>query len=502
MFSSSASIRLLSFAWIATLLACGDEVPPPVPEPPSELSLPSDDGWHAVSPGGPSGRLVVEGRRPDVVVILIDAARADVFGAYGDPRPTPAIDALAAVGTRFANALAPAPWTGASVPALLTGLHPEVLGAEHWESRLPGGATTLAERLSAAGYHTGLFSQHPLYGSNRPLLRGFDTFIEAKQEKSGDVVLDELPDAASLLAPADEGPSFAFFHLLPPHTPYDPPPPFLGSLTGEPPPPLDQLLAGEPVDAPLLSEYPHRRDPAELSSEARRFLFDRYREMACFADALVGRLLDDLRAADRFDDTLVMVLSDHGEAFLEHEYFMHTRQVYREALHIPWVVKWPRSVEGFGPVVDEPVSLVDLVPTLIDGLGLAAPDDAETERFQGPSLMPRIFDGVPLHRAVVSSTRGPVRPQHPPMPSAAIELDGWSLVRDLERGTSELFDLANDPGQQHDLAAVERRRRQQLEELLERRLTLHDTLRKALGETASEGLDPETQRQLEALGYL
>lgn len=500
MFSSSFSRHpTLFLLLLATLVGCGDATPFSTPEEPPALAVSENDGWHAVDPGG---RLVVGERRPDVVVILIDAARADVFGAYGDPRPTPAVDGLAAAGTRFANTLSPAPWTGASVPALLTGLHPEVLGADHWESRLPEGARTLAERLSEAGYHTGLFSQHPLYGSNRPLQRGFDLFVEAEQDEHGQVSLDALPDAASLLGPEEEGPSFAFFHLLPPHTPYDPPPPFLGSLTDDPPPPLDELLAGEPVDAPLLAEFPHRHDPSELPEEAQSFLFDRYREMAAYADALVGRLLDDLRAADRFDDALVMVLSDHGEAFLEHRYFMHTRHSYREALHVPWVVKWPRSLEGFAPVVEESVSLVDLVPTLIDGLGLVVRGGDETERFQGPSLLPRIFDGAPLHRAVVSSTRGHVRPQREAKPSAAIEVDGWSLVRDFGRGTNELFDLSKDPRQQNDLAAVERRRRRQLEELLERRRDLHQVLRQQLGQADGEGLDAETQRRLEALGYL
>ena len=470
------------------LLACG-ETPRDEPAPPPSVfePLPANDGRHPVEPSGRLGQ-------PDVVVILLDAARADAFGTYGDPVPTPAVDALAAAGTRFDAALSPAPWTGASVPALLTGLHPEALGAEHWESRLPSSVRTLAERMEEAGYATSVFSQHPIYGSNRPLLRGFETFVEAVGEP-----LDTLPKASEMLDLEFGRPSFALVHLLPPHTPYDPPPPFLESLTGEPSEGIVAWLDGQPVDAPLLAEFPHRRKPESLPPEALRFIRDRYRETVRWADSLVGRLVEELRSAERFDDALVVVLSDHGEAFLEHDYFMHTRQVYRESLHIPLVVKWPRGIEGFDPVVGETVGLVDVVPTLIDGLGLAT---AEDEHFQGTSWLPRVFDRAPLRRSLVASTRGHARKHREPRPSAMVELDGWTLVHEPARGPSELYRLGDDPTQQRDLATSEPDRRRFLERLLRDRRRGHAELRRQLGGGDEAPLDAASETELEALGYL
>ena len=484
-----ASPVLAIVALVSLLVGCGEAPEPSAPEPPPVFEpLPADDGQHTVVPSGRLGR-------PDVVVILLDAARADAFGAYGDPVPTPAVDALAAEGTRFGEALSPAPWTGASVPALLTGLHPDALGAEHWESRLPGSVRTLAERLAESGYATSVFSQHPIYGSNRPLLRGFETFVEAVGEP-----LDTLPTAAEMLDLEFEGPSFALVHLLPPHTPYEPPPPFLESLTGEPSEGIEAWLDGRPVDAPLLAEFPHRRKPDSLSPEALRFIRDRYRETVRWADSLVGRLVEELQAAERFDDALVIVLSDHGEAFLEHDYFMHTRQVYRESLHIPLVVKWPQGLEGFESVVGETVGLVDLVPTLIDGLGLAT---GGGERFQGTSWLPRVFDRAPLRRSLVASTRGQARQHREPRASAMVELDGWTLVHEPGRGPSELYRLSDDPTQQHDLASSEPERRRFLERLLRDRRRAHAEVRRQLGGGGdATPLDAETEAELEALGYL
>ncbi len=434
----------------------------------------------APEPPPRSGRL----GRPDIVVVLLDAARGDAFGAFGGPHPTPAVDALAAAGSRFSTALAAAPWTGQSVPAILTGHHPDALGIAHWGSRLPPAVARLPELLAAAGYHTVLFSQHPLYRYDKPLRRGFADFHAAAKGRT-----DQLPTAEQLLHP--RRPTFALVHLLPPHNPYSPPAPFRGAYSG-------WYRGNTPIGAEFLNGFPALHAPSELTPEDRRYVRDRYLEMAAFADHLVGRLVELLTAAGRFDDTLVVVTSDHGEAFLEHGSFLHTRNLYQELLAVPLVVKWPAGAGGFAPHVAEPVSLVDLAPTLVDGLGL------DSGPFQGRSLLPRVFDGGPPRPGVFAATRGVARGERPPQPSATLLQDGWKLIADLRSHRLELYDLAADPGEQHNLARQHPVRAELLLQGLRRQRHLNERLRRGLRQADAEPgeIDTELSEQLRALGYL
>ncbi len=444
------------------------------------------DGWSpplaAIDPlhqPTSSGRL----GRPDVFIVVLDAARADAFGSYGAAHPTPAIDELARHGTRFANATSTVPWTGPSVPALLTGLYPDSLGIEHWNSRLRPGVRLVQEALRDDGYHTVLWSQHPFYRDRSALRRGFTDFHSSRDW------VGVVPEAADLLA--TDRPTFALIHLLPPHTPYEPPRPFRGAYT-------ESYAGSVSVDAEFLNQFPNRLRPEDISEDDRTYIHRRYLEMVAFADSLVGRIVNSLKQAGRYDDALIVVLSDHGEAFLEHDHFLHSRRLYREFLHVPWVIKWPAGTSGFEPVIESPVSLVDLTPTLIDALGLPAAD----HRLQGISLLPQVFDGALGRRGTYAVTRGAAPQSRWPRPSAALSLDGWKLIYDLEFHRAELYDLVADPDEQNDRATAEPWRTEHLRQLLLRQHHLNDLIRSDLGEAAVGEIDPEVERQLKALGYL
>lgn len=444
------------------------------------------DGWSppltALDPihePASSGRL----GRPDVVVIVLDAARADAFGAYGAPHPTPAIDALASEGTRFAGAHASVPWTGPSIPAILSGLYPDSLGIEHWNSRLRPGVKLVPETFADAGYHTVLWSQHPFYRDRSALRRGFETFHSSREW------VGVAPDLADFLD--DDRPTFAFVHLLPPHTPYRPPEPFLGAYTAG----YDGTAS---VDVHVLNQFPARRDPDEVSAEDRAFIFARYLEMVAFADSLVGQVVDSLKRAGRYDDALIMVLSDHGEAFLEHDFFLHSRRLYQEFLDVPWVVKWPAGTTGFARVVESPVSSVDLTPTLIDALGLPPAGHL----LQGRSLLPQVFGGAPGRPGIYAVTRGAAPESRWPQPAAAISADGWKLLHDLEFHRLELYDLSADPGETTNLADRHPLHAAELAQLLHRQRFLNRLILSGLGTAEAGEIDPEVERQLKALGYL
>jgi arylsulfatase A-like enzyme len=428
-----------------------------------------------------SGRL----GRPDLLIVMLDAARADAFSPWGGPASSPAMERLAAGGTVFERALAPSPWTGQSVPAMFTGFYPDTLGYATWGSPIPGEASTLAELLAEAGYRTVMVTQHPAFQGQKDLRRGFEEMRFADEW-----AFESLPLPADLFT--GDRPTFAFVHLMPPHAPYEAPEPFFGRHTSG--------YEGEAsAAAEELIRFPADRSPEELSVQDVEFIRGRYQENADFADSLLGSLLDRLGARDRFADALIMVVSDHGEAFLEHGRFLHTTDLYREFLHIPWVVKWPSGIEGHAARVEETVSLVDLVPTLIDGLDLPA-DEAG---FQGVSLLPRIFDGEALERPVYAATRGTVDARHAPDPRIMLESEGWKIIYDPLRATAELYDLAADPEERNDLSKeLPGRAELMVDALLTQRYINRMLLQAAAPFQRPEELDEEVAEQLRALGYL
>jgi arylsulfatase A-like enzyme len=444
----------------------------------SEVDL--HQGTVAASTPPQSGRL----GRPDVVFILLDTARADAFSTFGGPYPTPTFDRLAKEGTRFTRARAPSSWTGQSVPAIFTGLFPDTLAIEHWGSRLPPSAPTLAELLQAEGYHTLLWSQHRFYRWHKDLQRGFTT---VRLQRSRIIHEEDLGRKLE----ENPSPTFTFVHLMPPHSPYKPPDPYRGLHSS--------WYEGEiPVTTGFLGQFPLMRSPEEVGADDLRYIRDRYLEHAVFADSQVAEVLKTLEGLDRYDDTLIVVLADHGEAFLEHGFFLHGQRLYDESLHVPLLVKWPRGVDGFSSSIDEPVSLVDLVPTIVDGLELA------TDRgFQGVSLLPAAFGEKTAPRTLYSTTRGVGMGGKPPDTSSMLVMDGWKLIHNKITFESELYDLVDDPDEQQNLAGEMPLQVLLLRQEMQRRMWLNEVyLEVGGGEIDLETLEKEDIEHLKALGYL
>lgn len=425
---------------------------------------------------------------PDVFLIIVDAERADRFLGDRGAELAPNVQALAADGTVFSAAWAPSSWTGQSIPALWSGLTPDTAGIEHWGSRLPPEVTTFPELVFEAGYHTMLFSQHNIYRA-RPMLRnGFEVFREVESSDITQRVI--VPSIAEVID--DERPTLGVFHLLPPHDPYLPPEPFRGSRSG--------WYHGEPIDARLLNQFDERfpEEQVELRDEIRRAAIDMYEENVQFADSLIGRLVEDLRRAGRYDDALVIVVADHGEAFYEHERFLHTSQVYEEFVHIPLVIKWPRSFTGFVPRVVAPVSLLDVTATIIDGLGI----DDERASYQGRSLL-GLARGEPAPRRMLYTyTSGETDPDKDPKPKYAVLWDGLKLMYDGRRDSAALYRLSDDPGEHTDVSLQESFYSAWLLQTLRLARAHNSGYLLQIGGARAEDLDEETMRRLRALGYL
>jgi arylsulfatase A-like enzyme len=298
---------------------------------------------------------------PNLVLITIDTLRADHVGVYGDAAAeTPTLDALARRGVRFARARSAAPLTGPSHATILTGVYPPQHGVrDNVNFVLDNRHPTLAGLLKEKGYRTAAFvGAYPL-ASAFGFGRGFERFGEGFHEtaalgQGAERPGNEVADAAlEWLASTGRDPFFVWIHLYDPHAPYTPPAPY-----------------------------------------AERFRDRPYDGEIAFADAQVGRVLEALRTARRDANTLVVVLSDHGEGLGEHGEATHGMLVYDSTLHVPWIMAGPGVPAG--RVVADEVGTVDVLPTLL-GLVHASPPSGLPGRDLRPALAERSVRSEPLY---------------------------------------------------------------------------------------------------------
>lgn len=423
--------------------------------------------------------------RPDVVLVVLDAARADAISAYGASRPTPHLDALAEQGSVMASASSPAPWTAPAVASLLSGLLPEAHSVLGWATPLAVSTPTLAQLLAAEGYHTVLWSPHVVWRSNPSLRRGFEDVVAVEHMQR-----QRLPAAAELFV--EDRPSFALVHLLVPHAPYDPPATDRGRYSG----------TGEAYDVspPALRRYGRgkHRDKNMPSQDFVRYARARYDENVAWADRQVGELVVRLRRAGRFDSSLVIVVGDHGEGFFEHGRFLHTRDLYNEMIAIPMIFKWARGTIGANAHPRGPASLVDLAPTLLDAIG-APPGPL----FQGRSLVPELLSGQSRStRPQYSHTGATHDASDTGRSRAALTYDGYKLIIGGTFGAIELYDVAADPGETTDLSGADPVRTQWMLQLLLRQQRRNEQLAILHDSDTASSLTPTQIAALRALGYV
>jgi arylsulfatase A-like enzyme/cytochrome c-type biogenesis protein CcmH/NrfG len=417
-----------------------------------------------------SGLMMISCARPpasaprarNLLLITVDTLRADHVGAYGWTRArTPALDRLAREGIVFDRAYAAAPITLPSHASMLTGRYPPGHGSRDNGIRLADAVPTLATELHAHGFATAAFvAAFPLdhqFGLNR----GFDLYSDRlghepdgrpANERPASQVIDEA--IAWLRSPGPKGPArpapparpfFLWVHLFEPHAPYG------------------RADTGRPV-------------------------LDRYDDEIATADREIGRLLDALGPAA--DETLIVAAGDHGEAFGEHGEFAHSIFVYDTTLRVPLILCFPAASSGRGSVprglrVADPVSLVDIAPTVMRALG------GEMKDADGLDLAPA-FGGSPLpRRELYAESFAPL-----------VEF-GWAPLRALRAGPwkyiaaprPELYNMENDAGERIDLAAAQAAVVQGLDQRVGRYAGA--ALPKSFAPTA----DPQAAERLRALGY-
>ena len=425
-------------------------------------------------------------RPPGLVVISIDTLRADHVGCYGsDGGWTPAIDALAAAGTRFSRMQAISPWTLPSHASLLTSQHPIVHGAHRDDLQIETGRSVLlSEVLRDAGYATAAFTGGGFFDPAFGFGVGFDHYSILDP---GDFADDRGRPAGDPLAPAidwlREHADAPFFLLLHTYAVHDYAP--LAQEFERWFPDAGATPSQEEVRRMRIAATRGDRGPIGLM---RRLYAAALRQTD---EHLVRRLLDELDSLGLAASTVVALVSDHGEQFFEHGAAFHGDWLWNEVSDVPWILRGP-GVDA-GAVIDSPVSHVDVAPTLLARLGRAIPPamhgrDALATR-PGESEPPLL-----LH-CETSALR-----MH------ALLLDGWKLIRRRTADGVELslFDLRRDPRELDDRAASEPGRVADLERRLDQEIALREELARSLATGRVRGLErPEgLDERLRALGYL
>jgi arylsulfatase A-like enzyme len=453
----------------------------------------------------------------DLILVNVDALRADHLGCYGYARDTsPFLDSLCREGVVFERASAGSSYTRESVAALFTGLLPSKSGAIGWNAAPPPARATLAERLRRHGYRTGFLSNTVML-QNPGFTRGFETVRHLPRRWS---LSGEGPrlSAAALDFVRKTAPErfFLYLHYLDPHAPYEPAPRFTRRFSAsESPDPLSLYEDVAPRLAQLRAEGFGPGDP--------RFedLVTRYDAEIAATDEALQQLFRGLAELGVLDHTLVVITADHGEEFLEHDFVEHGWTLYEEVLRVPLVF--------FSPGVLRPArvasraSHVDLVPTLLTLLGVS--DDGSE------------FDGSPLFEAdsehVIPATSERARIAELLIPRRQIlrsVLQGdwkyvatWRQLDPSKRATvrerprdrepdlwgapvrEELFYLGADPGERRNRLAAHPGVRRRLFEVLARFRDTGPNYGFAPGTVPGAGgdleLPPEDVERLEALGY-
>jgi len=437
-----------------------------------------------------------------IVVITLDTTRADHLGCYGYPLPTsPNIDALAKQGVLFEQAYAPMPQTLPSHSTLFTGLPPRAHLALENAHVLGAGIGTLAEMLAARDYETAAFIGSRVLATGTGIERGFAVFdeptgvqrdIQHEVERSAAAVTDSALSWA-LARHFAAKPFLLWAHYYDPHGPYEP---------------REQRIPAAAV-APLVERHSEFQGlGADELKDTESIWFGYDNELAAM-DVQVGRLLKGLRQRKMLDDTVLVVVGDHGEGLMEHGEKSHGTTLYQELMLVPLIVVLPDGSRA-GTRIRGVVQMQDLLPTILDLAGLAGAGgdlpgvDLAPALRGGPEPAPRpvfferpYFDpeGIRAGRAlshgwgfgemagVVDGTDKLIRLPPDPQTQAVV---------------CQLFDLSADPDELHDLAAERPETVARLSALLDGWLA-----RYPIDENADAPLlTPEREAELRALGYI
>ena len=416
---------------------------------------------------------------------MVDTLRADHMSAYGyDRSTTPFIQSFASQGITFEHARSQASCTFPSVNSLLTSRYPNVFYRQpKGDMGIPDEIPSIAEILKERGYQTLAVSASPIvrrtpsqFNLTGGFDRGFDLFLESTGWRHGGKANRHIVNQIDNIGE----PFLLYAHYMDPHDRYDPPQRyerrFAGEYDGHP-----FIKAGNPnpIASMLYADGPE----FELHENDIQHLVDLYDDEIRYFDGVMQRLIKRFEERGLLERTLIVFASDHGEEFLEHGQIKHCRGVWDTVTRVPLIFSIP-GVEG-GARIGAAVQNLDIVPTILDYLGIASDGLA----LEGATLRPLIEGQPPVTTFAFSGQR-----QH-----RSADDGRFHLIFDGETGKMSLFDLREDPGEEHDIYSPDHPQASRLRSAI-------DTWLAATGQDFTFAEDVAAakakEEELRALGYL
>ena len=410
---------------------------------------------------------------PNVLFITVDTLRADHLGCYGYSRETsPHVDKIAQDSVIFTRAFTQGGWTKPAMASVMLSLYPFNHGVLSGTTKLPPEIPTLAQVLRKSGYQTLGIQTNPFLQKGQGFAEGFDSYLfeaDAPADRVADLFLQHVPKQSHW---------FTYLHFMDPHLPYKSP---QGKF-------IDQTYAGLFTASDKLNHRFIRRQIPKLAPADKQFLVDRYDEEIAFFDVHFGRILDWLRNTGSLKNTIIVIISDHGEEFFEHGGFEHGHSLYNEILHVPFIF-YDAKVKARS--IPDLTRTIELYPTLLGHLRIPIPPHV-----LGTNLSPVILgqSSVPALQAFSSGMRIGARRE-------ALQDSTFKIIQ-TEAGSPRFYDLKNDPAELKNLAKLAKPPEE------------HSHYRKHLKEFKQQGLrikapraepdknEHETVKALESLGYL
>lgn len=421
------------------------------------------------------------GSKPNVIYVMVDTLRADHLSCYGYNRNTsPNIDDFAKDSMRFSKAIAQAPWTTASISSFMSGRYISTRCQDVFGYDVPPTDVVLMpELLRDKGYITAAVISNPLAGKSACLDRGYDKYYEIafdvkRPQGKHQTPKTVLSKTIEMIRQMKGKRFFLFAHFMGPHSPYAAHPEFnfypgyKGGLNRDVVYPEDHPLFGDDLT----------------------FATALYDGEIAYTDHYIGLLLSELKKQGQYDNTVIVLLSDHGEELNEHGAMTHGTHLYEDTISVPLIVKLPNQQKG--SVVGGVFPLVDLLPSVAEYIGC----NSTALEFDGTALPLYGLKSVRTSR-IRSST------EYLGTHLESLSIDATKLILDKNTNHTEMFDLSKDPGERQNITANEPKLRTSLEAALEginRQIEakLDSTIRQHISSTEQQA----NRATLRALGYL
>ena len=468
-------------------------------------------------------------KRPNVILISIDTLRADHLSCYGYHRnTTPHIDKIAAEGTIFRRNYSTGVWTPPGHASMLTGLYVSEHGV-YGENRLNRNIPTIADTLKVHEYQTAGFVNNSQVGELVGFEKGHDEFVEVwkgvKSKSFTDRVLKGIArKIRKKTGHEDMGaqktnrmfnhwvgnkidkdkPFYAFLHYIEPHNPLNPPRPFKNRFFDHSSHNIDVMKVNKVAYNPLIC-FVEDIQPNEYEIHSLKSLYDG--EIA-YIDHRIGEIISALKRNHYYDDTMIIITSDHGEHFGEHGLWSHTASLYNEVLHIPLIIKFPKGIDHIQEV-QACTQLVDIFPTIMEVTGVSEKEQINTS---GSSLVYRANMSDIYHKYIFAEWEGRIpyfiqgkigsndssREINRITNKLWMIADGNYKYISASDGSEELYDLNVDRKEQNNLIYRSRDVAAAL------KMKLNEFKNETFSDVIEERneVDEETRKNLERLGYM